>query len=188
MANSEGEFDSAGADCSTGIVLAPTEFQNSLFLADLTQAKFTPGSPAGTWSGPLQVEKLAEAELHEGTNGVAVAQGTHTGVLVGEFGGSRITAIALPETSGSGTPTLKDYVSCSIPEWSQGKDPHVVTAYKTPNGGDAIALFGNEGATKLAVIDLTKMLNTAIVKRTAGGHGCASGTLPEEVAHFVAVP
>jgi hypothetical protein len=144
--------------------------------------------PAGTWSAPSQIEKLAEAELTEGANGVGVAQGTHTGVVVGEFGGSRITAIALPETSGSGTPALKDYVSCSIGEWSQGKDPHVVTAYKTPNGGDAIALFGNESATELAVIDLTKMLNTAIVKRTAGGHGCASGTLPEEVARFVAVP
>jgi hypothetical protein len=90
----------------------------------------------------------SEAELHEGTNGVAVAQCTHTGVLVGEFG----------------------------------------TAYRTPNGGDAIALFGNDGATKLAVIDLTKMLNTSIVKRTVGGHACESGTLPEEAVSFVAVP
>jgi uncharacterized repeat protein (TIGR01451 family) len=188
MARSEGEFDSSGADCSTGIVLASTEFQDQLFLADITQAKFTPGSPAGTWSAPSQVQKLEEAGLHEGANGLAVAQGTHTGVVAGEFGGSEITAIALPETSGSGTPALRDYVSCSIGEWAQGKDPHVVTAYRTPNGGDAIALLGNEGATKLAVIDLTKMLDPAVVKRTAGGHACEAGTLPEAVESFVNVP
>jgi hypothetical protein len=73
----------------------------------------------------------------------------------------------------------------------------VVTAYQSPNGGDAIALFGNgkenlrppfaEGPTKLAKVDLTKMLNTSIVKRTAGGHACEATTLPESVESFISV-
>ena len=44
-----GEFDSAGEDCTTGIALATIEFTGNLFIADLTQAKFTPGTP-GTWT------------------------------------------------------------------------------------------------------------------------------------------
>jgi hypothetical protein len=196
-AASLGKFDSASADCSTGIALATIEFQNSLYLADLTQAKFTLGKPAGTWTAPEQVQPLEETKLSAGSSGVAVAQGTHTGTVTGEFGGNEITAIALPETSGSGTPALKDYVTCSLgSEWEQGFDPHTVTAYQSPNGGDAIALFANgkeepfppEGATKLAKVDLTKMLNTSIVKRTAGGHACEAGTLPESVESIISLP
>jgi uncharacterized repeat protein (TIGR01451 family) len=194
-----GEMDSAAEDCSTGIALASIESQNSIYLTDLTQAKFTPGSPAGTWTAPEQVQKLEETTLEAGTTGIAVAQGTHTGTATGEFGGNEITALALPETSGSGTPALKDYVTCSLgSNWFEGFDPHTVTAYQSPNGGDAIALFANgkenatppfeEGATEVAKVDLTKMLNPSIVKRTAGGHACEAGTLPAAVVSFISVP
>jgi hypothetical protein len=194
-----GKLDSAGADCSTGIALSTIEFKNSLYLTDLTQAKFTPGTPSGTWTAPEQVQPLEETTLSAGSTGVAVAQGTHTGTVTGEFGGNEITAFALPETSGSGTPALHDYVTCSLgTEWAQGFDPHVVTAYQSPNGGDAIALFGNgkenaappfeEGSTKVAKVDLTKMLNTSIVKRTFGGHACEAGTLPESVESIIELP
>ena len=181
------------------IALASIESQNSIYLTDLTQAKFTPGSPAGTWTAPEQVQKLEETTLEAGTTGIAVAQGTHTGTATGEFGGNEITALALPETSGSGTPALKDYVACSLgSNWFEGFDPHTVTAYQSPNGGDAIALFANgkenatppfeEGATEVAKVDLTKMLNPSIVKRTAGGHACEAGTLPAAVVSFIGVP
>src|SRR5262249_42456522 len=91
-----GELDSSGEDCSTGIALAPAEFSSpsSVFIADLTQAKFTPGSP-GTWTAPSQNQVLSESVLSAGASAVAVAQGTHTGVVAGEFGGNAITAIAL---------------------------------------------------------------------------------------------
>jgi hypothetical protein len=182
-------LDSAGEDCSTGIALSTSEGTSNLYLADLTQAKFTPGSPAGTWTAPSQFQTLAETSLSAGTSGVAVAQGTHTGVVAGEFGGKNISAISLPETSGSGTPTLKDYVTCAIGTgFELGLDPHTVTAYKSPNGGDAIGLFTNSGGGTVAVVDLTKMLNPSIVKRTAGGHACEAGTLPEEVESFISVP
>jgi hypothetical protein len=187
-----GELDSAGEDCSTGIALAPAEFSepSAVFIADLTQATFTAGSPAGTWTDTAsQVQTLSESFLSAGANGIAVAQGTHTGVVSGEFGGNQITAIALPTTSGSGTPAITDWVSCGIPGFNNGLDPHTVTAYQSPNGAkDAIAVLANQGASELAVVDLTQMLNSTTVPRTTAGHGCASGTLPSTVVSFIAVP
>jgi hypothetical protein len=160
-----------------------------VYVADLTQATFTPGTPAGTWTAPSQVQTLDESFLSEGANGIAVAQGTHVGIVSGEFGGDAITAIALPATSGSGTPAIHDWVTCSIGSgFSNGSDPHTVTAYKSPNSGDAIGLLANGGANQLADVDLTKMLNSATVPRTEGGHGCASGTLPSSVVSFIPVP
>jgi hypothetical protein len=188
-----GELDSSGEHCSTVIALAPAEFTepSQVFVADLTQVTFTPGSPAGTWATPAtaaQVQTLSESFLSAGASGIAVAQGGHIGVVSGEFGGNAVTAIALPTTSGSGTPAIADWVSCAIPGFNNGNDPHTVTAYQSPNTSDAIALLGNGGATELAVVDLTMMLNTTIVPRTVAGHGCASGTLPSTVVSFITVP
>ena len=184
-----GELDSSGEDCTTGIALAPKEFSapSIVFIADLTQATFTPGSP-GTWTAPSQNQSLSESFLSAGASGIAVAQGTHTGLVAGEFGGNTLTAIALPVASGSGIPAITDWVTCGIAGFSNGFDPHTVTAYQSPNGGDAIGVLANGGATSLAVVDLTKMLNPTIVPRTVAGHGCASGTLPSTVVSFVAVP
>jgi Putative Ig domain len=191
-----GELDSTGEDCSTGIALAPAEFSDpsSVYIADLTQATFTPGSPAGTWSAPSQIQTLSESSLSAGASAVAVAQGTHIGVLAGEFEGNQITAFALPTTSGSGTPSITDWVTCGIDNtpdsnaWSEGDDPHTMTAYQTPNGGDAIGLFENETAGWLARVDLTQLLNPSIVPRDTDGHACAAGTLSSSVESFIAVP
>ncbi len=91
----------------------------------LTQVKFTSGSPKGTWTAPSQVQTLTESFLSAGACGIAVAQGTHAGVVSGEFGGNEITAIALPTTSGSGIPAIGDWVSCEISEASAGlRSPH----------------------------------------------------------------
>jgi hypothetical protein len=185
-----GALDSAGEECTTGIALAPKEFSGPsvVFIADLTQATFTTGSP-GTWTAPSQNQSLSESFLSAGSSGIAVAQETHTGVVTGEFGGNTLTAIALPATSGSGTPAITDWVTCSIGNgFSNGFDPHTVTAYQSPNTGDAIAVLANGGPTFLAVVDLTKMLNTTFVPRTVAGHGCASGPLPATVVSFVSVP
>jgi hypothetical protein len=191
-----GELDSTAEDCSTGIALAPAEFSapSSVFIADLTQATLTPGSPAGTWTAPSQNQILSESDLSAGPTGIAVAQGTHTGFVTGEFGGSAVTALALPTTSGTGTPAIRDWITCSMSStpdgqpWSEGDDPHTVAAYQSPNGGDAIGLFGNQGATWLARVDLTQMLNPAVVPRDSAGHACASGTLPASVESFMPVP
>jgi hypothetical protein len=185
-----GELDSSGEDCTTGIALAPAEFTapSQVFVADLTQAVFTPGTP-GTWIAASQVQILSESFLSAGASGLAVAQGTHTGVVTGEFGGDALTAIALPSTSGSGTPAIADWVSCNIGNgFFNGLDPHTVNAYQSPASGHAIALLANFGATTVAVVDLTNMLDPAIVPRTAAGHACATGPLPASVVSFVSVP
>ena len=46
-------------DCTTGIALATRQFTGDLFIADLTQATFTPGTP-GTWSAPSQIVNFPE--------------------------------------------------------------------------------------------------------------------------------
>jgi hypothetical protein len=195
ITNSGVEADSSSEDCQTGIALAPYEFTSTsqVFIADLTQAKFTAGTPSGTWTAPSQIQTLTESVgLGAGSCGSAVAQGTHIGIITGEFGGDLITAIQLPATSGSGTPAITDWVTCAIGSgYSQGNDPHTVTAYQDPvSPKDAIALVAGPGPTATTVVrvDLTKMLNKTIVPRTAAGHGCTAGTLPATVTTFFTVP
>src|SRR3989475_1530746 len=186
-----GEADSSSQDCSTRIALAPYDDSSpsAVYLADLTQATFSPGSP-GTWTVPAtaeQVQILTNSFLNAGANGSSVAQGTHIGVITGEFGGNVLTAIALPTTSGSGTPTITNSMSCAIsPTFDNSLDPHAITAYQSPNTGDAIALVAGNNQTLLAVVDLTLMLSLA--ETAPGSHLCASGTLPSTVVSFVTVP
>ncbi|HKV53698.1 MAG TPA: right-handed parallel beta-helix repeat-containing protein [Candidatus Binataceae bacterium] len=196
----ESTFDSGAEDCSTRIALASAEGTGDVYLADLSKATFTPGTPSGTWSAPSQLQNVPEFEsFSAGTNGIAVAQGTHTGVVTGEFGGNLFGAILLPATSGSGTPALADWVACNVPSpsggvpWQEGDDPHTVTAYQSPNSGHAIAVMANgsgEPPTFLAVVDLTKMLNQSIVPRNSGTHSCQTGTNLQTlgVVSFVPVP
>lgn len=196
---SSGEADSSGADCQTGIYLAPYEFTDDVFIANVSSTAapiFTAGVPAGTWTAPSQVQTLTEAGLSAGNSGLAVAQGSlHQGVVTGEFGGDRLTAIQLPtvlDTSAT-TPAISDWVSCNIGSgFSMGLDPHTVTAYQSPNAPNhAMALIANFGATQLALVDLTKMLDPTIVPRTSGvglGHGCLAGPLPATVVSLISVP
>ena len=195
-----GELDSTSEDCSTGILLAPAEGGNpsGVEVADIQnagtapEAVFTPGSP-GSWTAPEQFQTLTGSSLAAGASGSAVAQGTHTGVIAGEFGGDGLTALALPTTSGAGaTPSIQSWVSCQTgPDPSgntffMGDDPHTLAAYQSPNGGDAIALLVNEGATEMVRVDLTAMLNPATVPAT--GDVCTSGTLPSSVESFIPLP
>jgi hypothetical protein len=200
-------LDSSGEDCNTGIALAPLESfspPTSVYIADLTQAAFTSDSP-GTWSAPSQVQSLSESDLTsllnlgQSTGGLSVAQGTHTGLIASEFGGNALTAIALPTTSGSGTPSITDWVTCKIPNdpngapWNTGDDPHTITAYKSPSTGHAIGLLANGAISAppsfVTAVDLTRMLDTKMVPRTVAGHGCMAGTLPSRsVVNFIAVP
>jgi len=186
-----GDLDSTAEDCSTGIVLAPAEFSepSQVEIADITAppAVFTAGSP-GSWTAPEQVQSLAGSNLSAGASGSSVAQGTHTGVISGEFGGDGLTSIALPTTSGAGAvPAISNWVTCETGQgFSMGLDPHTLAAYQTPNGGDAIALLVNEGATQMMRVDLTKMLNASTVPST--GHVCNGGTLPTSVATSISLP
>ena len=180
------KYDSAGEECSTGIALATDEDTSNLFITDLTQATFTPGSPIGSWTAPFTLLSIPEFvpynDTEEGTDGIAIAQGTHLGIVTGEFphpnatpAANAIVAIQLPSTSGSGTPALQDYVVANLPNdpsghvFSMGCDPHTVTAYVSPNTGKAMGLVTDYAPgcaadptavpTYVALIDLQALLN-----------------------------
>ena len=190
----DGVLDSSAEDCSTGIIFAPAEDSSpsQVEIADISKAVFTPGSP-GFLDRSEQVQTLTGSVLSAGASGSAVAQGTHTGVVSGEFGGDSFTALAMPTTSGSGaTPAFSNWVSCetgpdpSGNSFQMGDDPHTLAAYQSPNGGDAIALLVNEGSTEMVRVDLTDMLNPSTVPTT--GDVCNSGTLPASVKTFIPLP
>jgi len=195
IAGVSGELDSTSEDCSTGIVLAPAEFSDpsQVAIADISnagtapEAVFTPGSP-GSWAAPEQVQSPAGSSLSAGPSGSAVAQGTDTGVISGEFGGDGLTEVALPTDSGNGAvPAISSWNSCEVGNgFSMGDDPHTLTAYQSPNSGDAIALLADGATSQLAVVDLTQMLNPTAVP--SSGNVCTSGTLPSGVEKIITLP
>jgi hypothetical protein len=173
------ELDSAAEDCSTGIALASDEFTHSVYIADLTQASFTPGGELpGTWTAAQQFVSLpafSTASNSAGISGIAVAPGPdpaglHLAVITGEFGGNQIGVLELPATTGSGTPNILDYATAYLPNvpasqctsncsWYAGFDPHAVTTYLSPNDGKAYALIANAAPPKwIAVVDLAALL------------------------------
>jgi hypothetical protein len=163
-----GDLDSAAEDCTTGIALSSYEFTNDVYITDLTQAVFTPGTPDGTWTAPGQYFTFSTPYGYAaGTTGISVAAGTtHLGLVTGEFGGSSFTVFQLPSTSGTGTPTIVDYASALMPPapdssaFSAGFDPHTITAYTSPNNGKPYGLMSdwNGGVRWLGVIDLQGIL------------------------------
>jgi hypothetical protein len=200
MPGLSGEPDSTAEDCSTGILISPEEFSSptSVFIADIQnagkapEATFTTGTP-GSWTAPEQSQTLTGSYLSAGGSGSAVAQGTHTGAVSGEFGGDNLTAIALPTTSGHGlTPAIQNWMTCATGPaptgltFQMGLDPHTLTAYETPNGDDAIALIVNSGATLMVRVDLTKMLKLGSKSTTS--HVCSGTTMPSTVAQFISLP
>jgi hypothetical protein len=171
------EYDSAGEDCTTGIALTTWEGTGNLYLADLTRASFTSGSP-GTWTAPNQTQSFPEfLGLAAGTSAVAIAPGsTHLGVVAGEFGGNTVGVIQLPATSGSGTPGVVDYAYATLPPtpdgfgFSNGFDPHTTTAYTSPNNGKAYAVLASWATgspSYLGIVDIKAMLSAP---RNAGTH------------------
>lgn len=163
-----GEPDSAAEDCTTGIALTVGEFSNAVYLADLTQAAFTPGSP-GTWTAPESVTSII-GSYAAGLSGVTVAPGTaHLATVTGEFGGSSFSVVQLPSTSGSGVPHIADYayVPCIV-GFTAGLDPHTVSAYTSPNDGKAYTVFASyPPPDTLAVVDMAAVLARP---RQADGH------------------
>ena len=161
-------YDSAGEDCTTGIALATVEGTSSLFIADLSKATFTPGTP-GTWTAPSQTQNFPEfAGLAAGTSAIAIAPGSsHEGVVAGEFGGDTVGVILLPSKSGTGTPSVVDYAYATLPNtpdsfgFSNGFDPHTTTAYTSPNNGKAygvLASWASGAPLYLGIIDIDAML------------------------------
>ncbi|MCL2723662.1 MAG: hypothetical protein FWD69_04410 [Polyangiaceae bacterium] len=190
------DFSAAGEDCTTGIVASSLAhfdryfddpIPSDVYLSDLRQTTFTAGTPAGTWSGPTQIQTLSLENINffYGPSSVAIAQGTHQGVM-SDIAGHSLTAIQLPSNPGRRTPAISDWVSCDITPGVSGFFFQTVTAYTSPNTGHAMAVVSPfpYGLAGMAVVDLTLMLDPAVVPRTAAGHACADGTLPASVLHF----
>jgi hypothetical protein len=178
------DLDSGCEDCLTGIALATDEFTQNLFLADLNQATFA----AGNWSTPPSGSNLQNfpefSGFVAGTSGIAIAPGSHLGIVTGEFGGSSFGVIQLPSTAG-GTPTVVDWVSASVPSdssgapWQMGFDPHTVTAYVSPSTHKAIGVMCNQSRSLLALVDLQCLLSGPRVGHVSSAPGCIT---------FVALP
>ncbi len=112
-----------------------------------------------------------------------MAPGTHLGVVTGEFGGNQFGVIQLPATSGTGAPSLVNWVQATIPNtpdsptnlpWSEGDDPHDLATYVSPTTGRAYAILDddvNQDGTRtwIAVVDLQRVIDAA-----AGGHTVSS--------------
>lgn len=183
-------LDSAAEDCATGIALSSDEFTGNIFIADLTQATFTPGSP-GSWTAPSQLQNFPELDFPSaGTTGIAVAPGSRLAVLADEFGTDAFGCIQLPATSGTGTPAIVDWAAASMPNdpngqaWLMGLDPHTVTAYVSPNNGRAYGLIMNRARTFVARVDLVLCVGCPKVSTT--DHHCTS--LPAGTVTFIPLP
>lgn len=189
-----GDFDSAGEDCTTGIALSAEEsfstpYVGALYITDLTQAVFVPGSP-GTWSAPQTSTVFPEfANMTFGTEGLAVAPGSHLAFTAGEFGAGQppeVGVVTLPSTSGSGTPAFGDYVAAYLPNtpdgfpFQVGDDPHTLTAYASPSGGykGLVADWFLGFPSYVAVVDMPGLLSAPRCN-PAPGHQCLLG--PHEV-------
>ncbi len=166
------ELDGAAVDCTTDIAVGSVEFTNEMFIADLTQATFTAGSP-GSWAAPgaAQVQSLADITGITST-GITVAPSGHVGVMQAEFGGTEFAAFRLPSSSGSGMPAVQDWVEAAVPappsgSWSNTFDPHGVTAYVSPSSGKPMGVLLDASRSFLAVVDINALL---AAPRTAGTH------------------
>jgi RHS repeat-associated protein len=187
--NKRMDFDSAAVDCTTGIALAVSEDGPSatgeLTLVDTSQAVFTPGTPKGTWSAPSNTIELGNLPWIAGQYPdralvtLAVAPGTHLGLLAEEFGGGTLIALSLPSAAGQGPPNLVDWAVGTIVQdptgtpWASFADPHGITGYTSPRTGRAMAVVSNSTfnyqlqPTFLARIDLQALLDAP---RLAGSH------------------
>jgi hypothetical protein len=189
-----GKFDATAEDCTTGITVTTDEDTNMLFVADLTQAVFTPGPPGsthGSWSGPSQFQTFADFNFmgfppQFGAAGVAIAPNTHVGIVTAEFGGNGIGAIRMPATSVKGVvPAVADWARADLPNepdgmmFNTGLDPHTSTAYVSPNSSKPFGIVTDVRLTEsgaiappayFAVVDLEGLL---AAPRTAATHRVA---------------
>lgn len=166
------QFDSSAEECSTGIILASDEEHPGLYIADLTQATFTAGSP-GLWSAPEQFQTLPEFTAFTqggsltGTTEIAVASGQHLAILDDAFGTTAFGAVQLPATSGTGTPAIQDWVVGNLPStpdgkgWLNGYDVHFISAYVSPNNNKAYGVLVNRQRTYVALVDLAALMAAA---------------------------
>ena len=110
-------------------------------------------------------------------------QAQHHGCAKPDAKRRQALAKALPGTL---PPTTLPYVEANLPNtpdgllWEMGDDPHTLTAYTSPNTGDAYAVFEdnvlNAGSRSwVAVVNLTAVLSE---RKTPRGSGAFNSSAP----------
>jgi hypothetical protein len=117
------------------------------------------------------------------------------GIVTDEFGGSAFGVIQLPATSGSGAPTVVDWVAATVPDdptgtqFLHGFDPHTVTAFTSPTTGRPFAVLSDWAngmtPTYLVVIDMQALL--ALPRSAPGAHTLATPLAIGPVVRYVAL-
>ena len=175
----DGLPDSGAYDTVTGIAYvtfrSPSACRGAntvedIGLADLTQASFD--SFNNVWSDPAkQVQTLTEmTNLGNGITGIAIVPGQSYAIVDDQretsFGNLGFGALQLPSTSGSGTPSIPDWVAANMPArdpsnkiWQMAFMPNGVAAYTSPNSGKAIGVLVNRTRTYVALVDIVALLN-----------------------------
>lgn len=162
-------------------------------LFDLSQATFTPpsgGAVTGSWNTPgKQILTLSALypNFGNGVTGISVVSAFHMALLADQSGNSGFGAIVLPSSSGTGTPTISDYVVASMPNdpsgqpWAMSTQPNGLTTYIDPATNRPMGVIMNASRTYLAVIDLMNLLNPA----NRNGTNTVPNPLPAGIVSFV---
>ena len=175
----DGLPDSAAYDTVTGIAYvtfrSPSACRGAntvedIGLVDLTQASFD--SFNNVWStSAKQIQTLTEmTNLGNGITGIAVVPGQSFAIVDDQretsFGNLGFGVLRLPSTSGSGTPSIPDWVQANMPAkdpsnhpWQMAFMPNGVAAYTSPNTGKAMGILVNRARTFVALVDIVALLN-----------------------------
>ena len=156
---------------------------NTIALFDMSQATFTPGSgSSGTWdTAGKQIQALTDFSVN-GVDVLSVEPTSHLAITAG--GSTPFGVLQLPSSSGSGTPTISDWLSANMPNdpdgtpWNGWSLPDGVATYVSPNTGKPMGLMlnsvvnGSGNPTGLAryaaLVDLQALLNQP--RDQANGH------------------
>jgi hypothetical protein len=203
----DGLPDSAAYDTVTGIAYvtfrSPSACRGAntvedIGLVDLTQASFD--SFNNVWStSAKQVQTLSEmTNLGNGITGIAVVPGQSFAIVDDKretsFGNLGFGVLRLPSTSGSGTPSIPDWVQAKMPAtdpskrvWQMAFMPNGVAAYTSPNNGKAIGILVNRTRTYVALVDIVALLNA---NRMAGTQHTVDPTIDlvaSKIVQFVSL-
>lgn len=182
--------DSGAYDVSTGIAYGTfrspadcvPDLVEDIALFDLTQATFDTAS--GSWTTPgKRVQTLSEmTNLSNGITGIAIVPGQHLALVADRRehsgGGGGFGALSLPTTSGSGIPSIQDWVQANLPDdpsgkpWRMSFEPNGLTAYESPNTGHGMGVIINQKRTYAAVIDIPALLTAS--RQTGTSHTVSS--------------
>jgi hypothetical protein len=144
---------------------------NDIALFDLKQATFASSTHSWSTTGEA-IQTLTGIGLN-GIDPISIQSSNHVAIVSG--GSNAFGALALPATSGTGTPAIPDWVGANMPNdpsgaaWVGWPVPDGLATYISPASSKPMGLMMNVGSgtgpTFLAIVDLQALLNTTTTKR-----------------------